>query len=183
MSDSAQVIQLDAALDGAVEVRALVVGQDRRQYLARQRNVPPDGVEPGQQQLRAMRHGNPRHLREFLHRLAHHGRTHHARLPVNGNGLHFPELIRLEEIAALSLEFALRGRRDRLLHHHRLLARANHSVVEGLGNENAVHREWKVRALVDEHGHITRTHPDGRRTRAVGGLHQAGPARGQHQRD
>ena len=68
-------------------------------------------------------------------------------------------------------------------HDHGLLGGADHAVVEGLAEQNGVHGHADVGLLVDDDRGVACTHANGRRAGAVGGVHHAGPASCQDERN
>ncbi len=91
-------------------------------------------------------------------------------------------LFRGQKIGALRAECSDDAVGDALLDHDGLLTRADRAVVEQLRGTYLAHGEYDIGAGVDVDRHVARAHAERGGTRTVGGMHQAGGAGCEDQR-
>ena len=119
--------------------------------------------------------GHAREFRDFGGFLTHDFRVESA---VDDYGLaHFVRFFGVEEIASARLEFLLDFVVDLVKDDDGLFGRANHSVVESLGMDDAVDGKQDVRGVVDDGGSVARAHADCGFAAGIRRLDHSGTAR------
>ena len=152
-----------------------VHGEHGAQLLVRERLGKLDRPDFADEYLRALGYADAGKLRYPVRLLSDYLRVHRA--VYDYDLAYLVGLLRAEEIAAAGGELRLDLIVDPVKRDAALLGCADHTVIKGLGVDNAVYREGEICALGDYSGGVSRSYADGGRAARISGVHHSGAAR------